>query len=480
MTVLLPRRIGGIRVLERLGEGGMAFVHRAEDPFRPDRPLAVKFLRVEAAADSELVLRFLREGEVLRHLRHPNLVEVVDFGRAGSTPYILMELLPGGTIKQCFGEAPARFLRRLQPVAGALQVAHEAGVIHRDLKPSNLLFAADGRLKVTDFGVCLWEGGEGTRVTKSQMVVGTLGYMAPEQHGDPRSVDGRCDIYALGAILYEFTVGRPYSQVQMPPAAIRTGFPPRLARILMQSLAPDPGKRIPTMLALYDEWALWLESAEAAGWGEEPLPGFSRLDPEQPTVTRARPLRPEEPEPAELRLGPYLDGLRTGGVGSRRAAADGLRSSVLPGDEPYLLEALAQASDGMRFALVAALGGVGSAAALPALLGLLSDPFAQRESAEAASLIALRAGSPGLALPALQEPGLGSSWRWAARARLGDESWAKALLQGWDGMSPPLRAQGLEAARLLPVEARGRFKEQMRARVGRAGGQLQKLWEALQ
>ena len=233
MTVLLPKRIGGVRVMERLGEGGMAFVHRAEDPFRPERGLAVKFLRAEAAADSDLAIRFLREGEVLKRLRHPNLVEVYDFGRVGSTAYILMELLPGGTIKACYGEAPTRILHRLHPVTGALHAAHEAGVIHRDLKPSNLLFAADDRLKVTDFGVCLWEGGEGTRVTRSQMVVGTLGYMAPEQHGDPRNVDSRCDVYALGAILFEFTTGRAYSQVQLPPALVRPGFPPRLARILM-------------------------------------------------------------------------------------------------------------------------------------------------------------------------------------------------------------------------------------------------------
>jgi Protein kinase domain/HEAT repeats len=479
MTVLLPKRIGGIRVLERLGEGGMAFVHRAEDPFRPDRPLAVKFLRVEAAADSELVLRFLREGEVLRHLRHPNLVEVIDFGRAGSTPYIIMELLPGGSLKQCFGEAPARFLRRLQPVAGALQLAHENGVIHRDLKPSNLLFAPDGRLKVTDFGVCLWEGGEGTRVTRSQMVVGTLGYMAPEQHGDPRNVDGRCDVYALGSILYEFTAGRPYSQVQMPPATVRIGFPPRLARILMQSLAPDPKKRIPSMAALAEEWALWLESAEAAGWGEEPLPGFSGQEAEQPTVTRVKSLRVDAPEPAEARLEPYLDGLRTGGVGARRAAAEGLQQSILPGDEAFLLEALGQASEGMRFALAAALGAVGGAGALPALLGLLADPFAQREAAEAASLIAHRAGSPGLALPALQEPGLGSTWRWAPRARLGDEGWAKALAQGWAALSPPLRLQGLEAARMLPLAARARLKERLRPALERAGGKLQQVWEGL-
>ena len=479
MTLLLPKRIGGIRVLERLGEGGMAFVHRAEDPFRPDRGLAVKFLRSEASADSELVQRFLREGAVLRRLRHPNLVEVLDFGRAGSTPYILMELLPGGSVKQCYGEAPARLLRRLQPVAGALQVAHEAGVIHRDLKPSNLLFAPDGRLKVTDFGVCLWEGAEGTRVTKSQMVVGTLGYMAPEQHGDPRSVDGRCDVYALGAILYEFTTGRSYSQVQLPPAAIRPGFPPRLARILMQSLAPDPARRVSSMAALYEEWALWLESAEAAGWGEEPLPGFSREDAEQPTQARPRLIHPEAPAPAALRLDPYLDGLRTGGVGARRAAAEGLQKAVLPGDELYLLEALCQAADGMRFALAAALGAVGTEAALPALLGLLQDPFAQREAAEAASLIALRAGLPGGVLPALQEPGLGSSWKWAARARLGDEGWAKALVHGWPTLSPPLRLQGLEAAQMLPTGARGRLRERLRAALARAGGALQRGWEAL-
>ena len=166
--MLLPRMVGGVRVLERLGEGGMAFVHRAQDPFQPERLLALKFLRPESGSDPELVKRFLREGEVLKGLRHPHLVEVYDYGRAGGTPFLLMELLPGGSVKECRGEAPASVLRRFLPVTEALGVAHDAGVIHRDLKPSNLLFAADGRLKVTDFGVCLWEGGEGTRVTKSQ------------------------------------------------------------------------------------------------------------------------------------------------------------------------------------------------------------------------------------------------------------------------------------------------------------------------
>ena len=487
MTLLLPKRIGAVRVLERLGEGGMAVVHRAEDPFRPDRPLAVKFLRQEAGADSELVRRFLREGEVLRRLSHPNLVEVMDFGRAGSTPYILMELLPGGTVHQCFGEPPARILRRLLPVAGALQTAHEAGVVHRDLKPSNLLFSLDGRLKVTDFGVCLWEGGEGTRVTRSMMVVGTLGYMAPEQHGDPRHVDARCDVYALGAIVYEFTAGRPYSQVQLPPAAVRPGFPPRLARILMQALAPDRDKRLSSMAILEEEWARWLESAEAAGWGEEPLPGFDRVQAEQVTVDQRRPPAGQSgPEAPEVRLGPYLDGLRTGDVGARRAAAEGLQKAALAGDEGYLLDALGQAAEGMRFALATALGAVGTPAALPALLALLDDPYSQREAVEAASLIAQRWGAGGQVLPVLRQgspgvtaDGLGLSWRWPARARLGDGNWAEALAAGWEGLSQPLRIQALEAARLLPREGRVRLKERLRVFSERAGGQVQKLWEGL-
>ncbi|HLO66965.1 MAG TPA: serine/threonine-protein kinase [Holophaga sp.] len=476
MSLNLPRMVGGARVMERLGEGGMAVVHRAVDPHRPGLPLAVKFLKAETLGNPEAVTRFLREGEVLRRLSHPNLVAVHDAGRAGSIPWILMELLPGGDVRGCFGEAPARVLRRLAPVTGALAVAHAAGVVHRDLKPSNLLFDGAGSLKVTDFGVCLWEGGEGTRMTRSQMVVGTLGYMAPEQHGDPRRVDGRCDVYALGAIAFEFTTGRAWSQVQLPPAVVRPGFPPRLARILIQALAPDPARRIPSMEALGEEWAGWLDSAEAAGWGDQPLPGFSVQDAETETVTRARPRADEEPQD---RLGPYLDGLRTGGVGSRRNAAEGLVRSVRPGDAPFLLEELAHAPEGSRFALCMALGGVGSGEALGPLMALLEDPFAQREAAEAASLIAVREGREAQVLEALREPGLGAPWRWIPRARLGDPGWVQALAGDWSRLSPPLQIQALGAAAELPGELRSQVKDLLRPVAQRAGGQVQRSWEGL-
>jgi hypothetical protein len=476
MTLLLPRQIGNIKVLERLGEGGMAFVHRAEDVFRPERALAIKFLRPEAQSDAKLVRRFLQEGEVLRKLRHPNLVEVADYGRAGSTPFLLMELLPGGSIKECMGEAPAMVMRRLIPVLEALQVAHRAGVIHRDLKPSNLLFGTGGQLKVTDFGVCLLEGSDATRTTQSQMVVGTVGYMAPEQHGDPRKVDARCDVYAMGAILYEFTTGFSYSQVQMPPAVVRPGFPPRLARILMQTLAADPRRRTASMEILGGELSQWLESAEAAGWGEERLPGFDWGQAEVATQARAR---SEAEETASSRLGPYLDALRTGGVGTRRAAAEGILSACNPSDETFLLEALAQAPEAIRFALVTALGAVAGAGALESLLALLEDPFSQREAVEALSLIALRTGRAEEVLFHMQEAVLGQPWKWKARARLGDATWVQALGREWPGLSLPQRITAVEAVQELPAPLRLQARSHLKG-AERAGGTLQKLFESLQ
>lgn len=474
MALLLPRQIGSVRLGERLGEGGMALVHRGHDLYRPDLALAVKLLRPETHGDADLVKRFLQEGEVLTQLQHPHLVEVHAFGRSGSWPYMVMELLGQGSVKACLGEAPAALVRRLLGPIGALNLAHAAGVIHRDLKPSNLLFSEDGRLKVTDFGVCLWEGAEGTRMTKSQMVVGTLGFMAPEQHGDPRRVDGRCDVYALGAILFEYTTGRAYAQVQLPPATVRPGYPIRLARIIMQALAPDPEKRIASMTALESELLAWLDSAEAAGWGETPLPGFIQTMEEATVAGVSSQQREGSPE---ARLGPYLDGLASGPVGPRRAAAEGLVRGARDEDEAFLLETLAKAPETSRFALCQALGKVGGPDSLPILLDLLEDPFARGEAAEAVAQVALRTGTQEAALERLGRAGLGEPWYWGPRARLGDVRWVEALASEWDRLPQPKRLQALEAATLGPESLRQRVKAVLRDRAGALG--LQRLVDSL-
>lgn len=468
---MLPRSLGAVRLGERLGEGGMALVHRCTDPFRPDRGLAAKLLKPEVHGDADLVKRFLREGEVLQTLTHPHLVEVFAFGKSGSWPYLLMELLPGGSLKACMGEPPALLVRRLTPVVAALQVAHDAGIVHRDLKPSNLLFAEDGRLKVTDFGVCLWEGAEGTRVTRSAMVVGTVGFMAPEQHGDPRRVDGRADVFALSAILFEYATGQAWAQVQLPPASVRPGFPPRLAGVLMRGLQADPQKRIPSMAALQAELEGWLESAEAAGWGEEPLPGWRVEARDIPTVAG-----PRREDPTEARLAPYVDALASGPVGARRAAAEGLKAASKAGDGEWLLGALHAAPEGARFGICVALSEVGDSSAIAPLLALREDPYCAREALEAAARIALRTGQASDVRAALWEGGLGQPLRWGARACLGDEGWVTGLKGEWSKLSSAQRVQALEAARALPEDLRAGAKAALGA--GLSGAVLE-AWQRL-
>ncbi len=474
MALLIPQTLGAVRVKERLGEGGMAYVHRVEDPFRPERRLAVKLLKPEVHGDGDLVKRFQREGELLKELRHPNLVEVFAYGRAGSWPYLLMELLPGGSLKACMGEGPARLISRLAPVTGALHLAHEAGIVHRDLKPSNLLFAEDATLKVTDFGVCMWEGDDATRFTKSSMVVGTVGYMAPEQHGDPRAVDRRTDIFALGAILYEFCTGQPWALMMVPPASTRPGFPPRLASIIMRCLQPSPAKRPPTMAALGEELGEWLEGAEAAGWGAEPLPGWNREAQEAPTVAAVR-TRVLEDEATEGRLGPYLDPLAAASVGQRRQAAEALRSAARPGDGPWLVQALKDVPPPARFGPCLALEQVGGDEAIDALLALLEDPYCGREAAEAVASIARRTGQEDDVRRRLREVGLGSPARWLARCRLADGTWAEALARDWGTLSESYRLQALTAAKELPPGLRMALK----GRLGYAAGSVGEAMAAL-
>lgn len=199
---------------------------------------------------------------------------------------------------------------------------------------------------------------------------------------------------------------------------------------------------------------------------------------EHPTRTLAKGLGGEAETAAE-RLGPYVDALTSGGVGSRRAAADGLRRSVRPGDGPWLLQALATVPDVARFAVANALGDVGGVEALEPLFGLLEDPFARQEAAEAVSRIALRTGQEERVRERLAEPGLGNPWRWAARARLGDEGWLEGLLQAWPTLAEAPRIQALEAALELPRSLRERLRDLLKAEVTRRGGHLRALWERL-
>jgi serine/threonine protein kinase len=208
------------RIIEGLAAGGMGEVYRAVH-LRLPRTLAIKTMNLEFAARPEWVARFCREAKILAQLRHPNIVQVLDFNIApNGVPYLAMELLEGQDLRAAI-DAGRRFdaaetAAIVRQVASALDAAHAAGVVHRDLKPENVvLLSAPGQLpvvKVIDFGLSLRGGSD--RVTADHSIIGTPDYMAPEQaQGLREQIDARTDQFALAALAYTLLTGRtPFSR----------------------------------------------------------------------------------------------------------------------------------------------------------------------------------------------------------------------------------------------------------------------------
>jgi serine/threonine-protein kinase len=261
---LAARILGGRYTLrEVVGTGGMATVWRASDEVL-GRDVAVKVLSPQFAADPGFLARFEREARHAAQLSHPRLVTVFDCGVDGETPFIVMELVAGRTLRHVLDEAgmlPAgEAIAIATAVCEALEDAHAAGLVHRDIKPANILLTGGGEVKVLDFGIArAEEPGDGTR---TQAVLGTAAYLSPEQaSGHPAGP--RSDLYALGCVLFEMLTGAPpfaadtavglaYRQVHDDPgqpSARRPGLPWRLDQITARLLAKDPAGRPPDAAA---------------------------------------------------------------------------------------------------------------------------------------------------------------------------------------------------------------------------------------
>jgi tRNA A-37 threonylcarbamoyl transferase component Bud32 len=250
---------GRYRLDGQLASGGMAQVWRGTDEVLR-RAIAVKILHPHLAADDTFVTRFRHEAIAVARLSHPAIVNVYDTCSANGTEAIVMELVRGHTLRDRLDEGP------LDPwvaaniaaqVAGALDVAHAAGLVHRDIKPANILLSEDGRVKVGDFGIA--KAAESADLTQEGSFVGTAKYLAPEQV-ESKPVDGRTDLYSLGIVLYEMLCGRvPFEgdsssatalarlhQDPMRPRQVRPGIPRALEAITMRLLARNPDDRYPT------------------------------------------------------------------------------------------------------------------------------------------------------------------------------------------------------------------------------------------
>jgi serine/threonine protein kinase len=246
-----PPHIQGYRLEKLVGKGGMGEVHKAVQ-LSLGRVVAVKILSGELAADPTFVARFDKEAAALATLSHPNVVSIVDKGKAENTYYLVMEYVDGPSLREVMRspllDIPGA-LRIIMEIARAIDYAHGRGVVHRDLKPENILFdeQAGGIAKVTDFGLAtFFDDSKLTsrfNVTETHVSMGTLSYMAPEQRVDAKNADHRADIYSLGVMLYELLVGEVPIGTFDPPSQRRPGSDKRLDNIVLRCLKPSPADR---------------------------------------------------------------------------------------------------------------------------------------------------------------------------------------------------------------------------------------------
>ena len=209
-------RFGDYRVVRLLGSGGMGSVFLLETA--GGMRVAAKILNPEAAGDHAARKRFVREAELARRVKHPNIIEIYDVGEDPDTGlcYLLMEYVPGGSLEDRLKAGPLSIsgaVRIVSQISSVLELARQTGIVHRDIKPGNIMFGADGRAKLADLGIARRCAGDSeATVTETGMMMGTPAYMAPEQMLDARKVDSRADIYSLGAVFYEMLTGhRPRS-----------------------------------------------------------------------------------------------------------------------------------------------------------------------------------------------------------------------------------------------------------------------------
>jgi len=273
-------RLGPYEILSPLGSGGMGEVYRGRDS-RLGRDVALKVIPGETSHDSERIRRFEQEARAAGTLSHPNVCAVYDLGSHDGSPFVVMELLEGETLRRLLqgGGIPLRkALGYLAQAAEGLAAAHAKGIVHRDLKPENLFVTRNGRVKVLDFGLAkLTDVGApaagptaettpaGT-LTSPGAILGTTAYLSPEQiRGEP--ADARADVFALGVVLFEILAGRrPFegrtsadimsailSEEAAPLATVRPDAPPQLAWLVRRCLAKDPDRRVQTSLDVRNE-----------------------------------------------------------------------------------------------------------------------------------------------------------------------------------------------------------------------------------
>ena len=240
-----------------IATGGMSAVYRGLD-LRLDRPVALKIMDSRYAGDDQFLTRFQREARAVARLKDPGLVAVYDQGLDGQHPFLVMELIEGGTLRELLRERgpmpPHAVAAVLAPVLGGLAVAHRAGLVHRDIKPENVLISDDGDVKIADFG--LVRAVAEAKITSTSVILGTAAYLSPEQVGTG-DAGPRSDVYSVGVMAYELLTGDTpftgdtalavaYQRMDndvAPPSRVIAGVPAQFDELVLRATARDPGAR---------------------------------------------------------------------------------------------------------------------------------------------------------------------------------------------------------------------------------------------
>lgn len=277
------KKLGGrYEIVSRVGGGGMAVVYKAKDLLL-NRFVAIKVLNESLSNDSEFIRRFSREAQAAASLSHPNIVNVYDVGRDGYTHYIVMELVEGPTLKQYIqerGPLPVEEAAHIaMQICDGLAHAHENQIVHRDIKPHNILLGANGRVKVTDFGIA--RAASSSTITQTGSVMGSVHYFSPEQ-ARGGVIGEKSDIYSLGIVFYEMLTGQlPFDgdsaisialkHLQDPvedPRNLNGEIPDNVASIVMRAMEKDPSMRYTSAAAMMQDisYAVQMDRRLEPGW----------------------------------------------------------------------------------------------------------------------------------------------------------------------------------------------------------------------